>query len=106
MLKILLKPGLRAAGAVLLISGLSACGGGSGDDTNTSCPNGQQYDAQQGRCVVVNTAPTITSANSLSLAAEQTDGTVVYTATATDAQGDSISWQLTDSKAIFSINSQ
>lgn len=106
MLNLLLTPGLRAAGAVLLISGLSACGGGSGDDTNTSCPTGQQYDAQQGRCVVINTAPSITSANSLSLAAEQTNGTVVYIATATDAQGDAISWQLTDSKAIFSINNQ
>ena len=93
-------------GTVLLLGTLlTACGGGSSDTTTTpSCPTGQIYDNQQERCVVVNTAPQITSAATLSIAAEQVNGTVVYTATATDAQSQTISWQLTDSKAIFSLN--
>ena len=93
-------------GAVLLLATLlSACGGGSDSSPQIpQCPSGQTYDAAQRRCVAVNTAPQITSANSLNLAAEQDNGAVVYTATATDAQSQSISWQLTDSKAIFNLN--
>ncbi|GAB2916348.1 alpha-1,6-glucosidase domain-containing protein [Rheinheimera gaetbuli] len=100
------QPAWRAA-LLLLGALLSGCGGSS-DSTPTTpdCPAGQAYDNQQQRCVASNTAPQITSAASLNLSAEQSNDAVVYNATATDAQGDSISWQLTDSKAIFSINSQ
>ncbi|MEH8019196.1 DUF3372 domain-containing protein [Rheinheimera muenzenbergensis] len=102
----LTQPAWRAA-LLLLGAALSGCGGGSDSaPTTPDCPAGQVYDNQQQRCVAGNTAPQITSAASLNLAAEQSNAAVVYTATATDAQGDSISWQLTDSKAIFSINSQ
>ena len=89
---------------LMLATLLSACGGSSSGSDTTDCAAGQVYDSQLGRCVATNTAPQITSATSLSLAAEQTNGSVVYSATATDAQNDAISWQLTDSKAIFSLN--
>ncbi len=93
--------------AVLLIScslALAACGGS--DSGIQSCPSGQTYSTQTKSCVErANRAPVITSANSFSLQDNVATGTVVYTATATDADGDTISWALADSKAIFSINS-
>ena len=76
---------------LMLATLLSACGGSSSGSDTTDCAAGQVYDSQLGRCVASNTAPQITSATSLSLAAEQTNGSVVYTATATDAQNDAIS---------------
>jgi pullulanase len=90
---------------ILFTTLLTACGGGADSTTAVpECPTGQHYDSQQQRCVALNTAPQITSASSISLPAEQSIGDLVYSATATDAQGDTISWRLTDSKAIFTLD--
>lgn len=92
--------------AVVLTSWLlSACGGGESSSIKT-CPTGQTYSSQSQSCVAIpNTPPVLTSARQFTVSSDVANGTVVYTASATDVNNDTISFSLTDSRNIFSINS-
>jgi len=111
-----------------LVSALSACGGGgsdsdsnSGSNSNTNQPDPIQCTAPQvlntaaTACVdpepqpqpeEQNSAPTITSATSFSVDELTKIGESVYTASATDVDGDNLSWTLVDDKNIFTINAE
>jgi pullulanase len=90
---------------------LSACGGGSDSDDvpPLQCVAPKVVNEAGNACIdpiqtPVNTAPTISSATSFSVAEQSTDGSEVYTAQASDAEGDQITWSLTDSVGIFTID--
>ena len=90
---------------------LTACGGGGSDDEPVveplNCTAPQVANAAGTACVdpePTNTAPEITSSGTFILSETDTVGTLVYTATATDEEGDDIDWALTDSKGIFLID--
>lgn len=95
-----------------LISSLAACGGGGGsapEPSALSCTAPQVPNSAGTACVTptspsTNSAPQITSADSFSLSENTAKDSSVYTAVATDDDGDTITWSLVDDNSIFSIN--
>lgn len=91
-----------------IVSIISACGGGgdSSEPEELTCRAPLVLNSDKTACIteVVNTAPTINSASTITLDEGTAIGTNVYTASASDAEGDSISWSLADSEGIFSID--
>lgn len=96
--------------AVALTSSLAAC---SDSDSNpppieqVTCSAPQVPNSSGTACVdsnVPNSAPVVTSASSISVSEDIDLGTEVYTATATDANNDVISWGMADKQGIFSID--
>ena len=89
---------------------LSACGGGGSDGPDTErvvCTAPQVVNSAGTACVnppEENNAPEITSAAAFSVTEGSDNGSTVYTAVATDADGDSLSWSLTDGQGIFAID--
>ena len=100
----------KSAVATALISSLAACGGGgssSSEPDSLSCTAPQVPNSAGTACVTptpANSAPQITSADSFSLNEHSTAGTEVYTAVASDADNDQITWSLVDGQSIFSID--
>lgn len=98
---------IKATLGVGLVNFLTACGGGSDTPEPLRCIAPQVINDAGNACVTPeddNSAPVITSATTLSVVEGTTNGTVVYTGMATDADGDTISWSLTDPQNIFSID--
>ena len=119
---------------ISLVSALNACGGGGDDSESASslqCIAPQVLNAQGTACVAAqsaeqqeqeespeqhpeqqpeespeqhNTEPQIDSGASFSLEELTANGEVVYTAMATDDEGDGLSWTLDDPKNIFEID--
>ena len=91
---------------------LTACGGGGSDeapDTGLNCTAPQVPNNAGTACVnppaqQENRAPSITSANSMSVEEGTENGTEVYKASATDEDGDDLTWSIVDSSNVFSID--
>lgn len=98
----------RSAICLGIISVISACSGGSdsSDPEDLTCRAPLVLNSDKTACIseAVNTAPTINSASTLTLNEGTVNGTSVYTASASDAEGDAISWELSDNEGIFSID--
>lgn len=92
--------------SVVLINLLSACSGGSDEPEELTCRAPQVLNAAGNACVSPeNSAPEITSVATISVAEGTANGTSIYTATATDADSDGITWSISDSQNILSIDS-
>jgi pullulanase len=88
---------------------LSACGG-SGSETPKAleCEAPKVINDEGNACItpITNTAPSITSSNTLSVLNDLQAGVSVYSANGTDIEGDTLSWSLNDPENVFSIDSQ
>ncbi|MDC2888857.1 hypothetical protein [Psychrosphaera algicola] len=93
----------RSAICLGIISVISACSGGSdsSDPEDLTCRAPLVLNSDKTACIseAVNTAPTINSASTLTLNEGTVNGTSVYTASASDAEGDAISWSYPTTKA-------
>ena len=101
----------HVATTLLLSTLLTACGGSSdgGDDGELQCTAPQELNSAGTACItpetpVTNTAPSITSGTTISVTEGDANGSDVYTGTATDAEGDALSWAISDPQNIFTIN--
>ncbi|NVK25849.1 MAG: DUF3372 domain-containing protein [Gammaproteobacteria bacterium] len=103
---------------MLLSAFLTACGGSdddggildNGGDEPLQCTAPQVPNSDGTACVTpetpeTNTAPTISSGSTITVTEGAENGSTVYTAAASDAEGDSLSWTITDSESIFAIDS-
>ena len=90
---------------------LTACGGGGGSDdvSPLQCTAPKVLNDAKNACITPtvepeNSAPVFTSLASLSVEQGIANSTVVYTAAANDADGDTITYALVDPKAAFTID--
>jgi len=90
---------------LILTSTLTACGSGGGDDAKKlECAAPKVVSSDLTSCVLPNTAPVISSVDSLTLSDDVQNGITVYSATATDVDGDSLVWSIQDPQNIFAID--